>query len=139
MKKLQVKFCGVDRVSMAHSNMGKDKPKEHPFRLSPFRSIYIPSYCEGIKVGDVLRCDGLPFMSRGRRVEGWRYVKLSCPYPLYVLREGELPRSSTYKGVHFCKSRNKWVARKYINKKRIHIGYFLNEKEATIAYQNYKG
>ena len=39
-----------------------------------------------------------------------------------------------YKGVHFIKSRNKWIARIQINGKRIHSGYFDTEIEAAKRY-----
>jgi hypothetical protein len=44
------------------------------------------------------------------------------------------PTSSIYKGVSYKKKNNKWQA--YITKdqKRIYIGYFVNEKDAALAY-----
>ena len=41
---------------------------------------------------------------------------------------------SKYKGVWFSKDKNKWVAELRKNNKKIHIGYFKNEKEAAKAY-----
>lgn len=40
--------------------------------------------------------------------------------------------TSTMRGVSF--KRGKWVAQITINRKVIHLGYFLSEKEAAIAY-----
>jgi NUMOD4 motif/HNH endonuclease len=45
--------------------------------------------------------------------------------------------TSKYKGVSFYKSRNKWIAKITINYKGIHLGCFLNERDAGIAYNNY--
>ena len=42
--------------------------------------------------------------------------------------------SSQYKGVCYCKQKNKWVVRIQINNKRKHIGYYGSEYEASIAY-----
>ena len=41
---------------------------------------------------------------------------------------------STYKGVYWCKQKNKWKARIYVDKKQIWLGYFNLEKEAAEAY-----
>lgn len=43
---------------------------------------------------------------------------------------------SNYKGVTWEKSRNKWKSRIRINGKLKHLGYFINELEASNAYQN---
>lgn len=42
--------------------------------------------------------------------------------------------SSSYKGVHFNKKNLKWQAQIGINRIRIHLGYFYNEKDAAKAY-----
>lgn len=44
--------------------------------------------------------------------------------------------SSQYKGVHWHKNIGKWSASIWINKKRIHLGYYINEEDANLAYQN---
>jgi len=44
--------------------------------------------------------------------------------------------NSKYTGIYFCKSTNKWKARIRINDKRKYLGYFINEIEASNAYQN---
>ncbi|BAE05689.1 AP2/ERF family transcription factor [Staphylococcus haemolyticus] len=42
--------------------------------------------------------------------------------------------SSIYKGVSWCKTKNKWRAYITIQKKRKHLGYFNYETQAAIAY-----
>ena len=42
--------------------------------------------------------------------------------------------SSIYKGVYFDNNANKWCAQIYVNKKRIYLGLFINEKDAAIVY-----
>jgi hypothetical protein len=44
--------------------------------------------------------------------------------------------SSKYKGVNFKKSAGKWCSRIMVEGTSIHIGYFKDEKEAAIAYDN---
>ena len=43
-------------------------------------------------------------------------------------------KSSTYKGVHFNKQANKYVAYFSINGKQKYLGVFTNEREAAEAY-----
>lgn len=45
--------------------------------------------------------------------------------------------SSNFKGVHWCKRKNKWISSIYINKKRKHIGSFYSEIDARDAYLKY--
>ena len=44
--------------------------------------------------------------------------------------------SSKYKGVSWDKSINKWRSQIQINGKKKHLGYFINEMEAVIVYNN---
>jgi hypothetical protein len=44
--------------------------------------------------------------------------------------------TSKFKGVYFYKSRNKWRAKININGKGFHLGYFDNERDAALAYNN---
>ena len=42
--------------------------------------------------------------------------------------------SSRYKGVNFNKNNNKWRSQIGINKVSHHLGYFVSEKQAALAY-----
>ena len=42
--------------------------------------------------------------------------------------------SSNYKGVYFQKKANKWHASVMVNRKKKHLGFFTNEKEAAAKY-----
>lgn len=44
--------------------------------------------------------------------------------------------SSKYKGVHFNKKTLKYISMITIKNKRVHLGCFINEEEAYLAYQN---
>jgi hypothetical protein len=44
--------------------------------------------------------------------------------------------SSQYVGVTWCKNNKKWIAQIQINKKRNHLGCFINEYDAHLTYQN---
>ena len=43
--------------------------------------------------------------------------------------------SSEYVGVNWYKRSNKWVAKIWVNGKKKHLGYFINEYDAHLAYQ----
>ena len=45
-------------------------------------------------------------------------------------------KSSKYTGVSWSNGNNKWMSGIRINGKKIYLGYFTNEFEASIAYQN---
>ena len=47
-----------------------------------------------------------------------------------------IKHSSRYTGVSWRKQNRKWRASIIINKEQVHLGYFLNEEDASIAYQN---
>jgi hypothetical protein len=47
-----------------------------------------------------------------------------------------LPSTSSYVGVFWSKRSKKWVSSIYYNKKRIHLGYFDSEEEASQYYEN---
>lgn len=42
--------------------------------------------------------------------------------------------TSKYKGVYFNKATNKWIARIHVDGKGIHLGSFLDEKQAAAVY-----
>lgn len=52
---------------------------------------------------------------------------------LSKIKEWESKRTSIYKGVSFVPKNNKWVARKTINGKSIHLGTFSSERKAFMA------
>lgn len=43
--------------------------------------------------------------------------------------------SSKYRGVYFCKASKKWKAQIQHENKKIHLGFFTEESEASIVYQ----
>jgi len=45
--------------------------------------------------------------------------------------------NTNVRGVHFCKSKNKWICRLTIDKNRIHLGTFNTEKEAIKKINEY--
>jgi hypothetical protein len=49
----------------------------------------------------------------------------------------QLNKSSIYKGVCWVKTNKKWSSQLYINYKKIHFGFFENEKDAGLAYNKY--
>lgn len=45
-------------------------------------------------------------------------------------------KTSKYTGVYWFKAYNKWRAYIKIGSKQIHLGYYINEEDANLAYQN---
>ena len=58
-----------------------------------------------------------------------RYNTSDC----YLTRKK--PIASNYVGVSWCKQEKKWISRIYFNGKRINLGKFKTEIEASDAYQ----
>ena len=62
-----------------------------------------------------------------------------CNLEIVTTRENtnqkHLKSISKYTGVSWSKRSNKWVASIKINNKNKHLGYFINEEEASKAYQ----
>lgn len=102
MKKKVVKKVQESLYTVINSDIGPLKPKNHPYNFS-----YISAHKHGLKVGDILRCDGFPFMSRpkpiykqelvtsgtgvlSRRVQYWKstisHKPVQLPTSLWVLR-----------------------------------------------------
>ena len=48
----------------------------------------------------------------------------------------KINKTSKYAGVSWHKALNKWRSYIKINDKQIHLGYFINEEDANLAYQN---
>jgi len=71
------------------------------------------------------------FITTDNRVENLEIVtnRENCSFK-------HLKSSSKYTGVTWVKEKNKWRSEIYINKKKNHLGYFVNEIDAHQAYQN---
>lgn len=46
--------------------------------------------------------------------------------------------NTNQRGIHFCKSKNKWICRLTIDKNRIHLGTFNTEEEAIKKINEYE-
>lgn len=58
-----------------------------------------------------------------------------CSQSQNVMNARKAPnRTSVYKGVCFNKAARKWEAQIIINGYRIHLGYFISETDAALAY-----
>ena len=66
MKKMEVSdvLYGtlLTRISFKESVIGKENPNAHPLRV--YKEWFVRSSVDGIRIGDIVRCDGLPFQSR---------------------------------------------------------------------------
>lgn len=145
MKKLIVKNVCVGTkltfLNLADSQLGEIKPSKHPLRSyklqRPNESI------EGIKIGDILRCDGLPFMVNTCSIHNstHHFERIGVKKDLFVLRKGATHKSnirSSFKGVSWNKSSNKWIVRLGKGVNYVYLGLFTNEKEAYQAILNHK-
>lgn len=65
-----------------------------------------------------------------------RLVNLQVVTQRFNCKKNQSIYSSQYKGVHWCKTSNKWVSRIEINRKGIFLGRFNCELAAHQAYQN---
>ena len=66
MKKMEVSnvFYGqlLINILLKESVIGKERPNKHPLRA--YRGLYERSSVDGIRIKDIVRCDGLPFQGR---------------------------------------------------------------------------
>ncbi len=67
-------------------------------------------------------------------VDNLEYV--TCRENINLCKEMKGNMSSTYRGVHWSKTRQYYVSRIMIDNKRIHLGCFESELDASKAYQN---
>lgn len=51
-------------------------------------------------------------------------------------RQANISSTSKYKGVSWNKNVEKWIAQIQINKKKIHLGCYIREIDAALAYNN---
>ncbi len=69
--------------------------------------------------------------SRGYSPENCRWV---TPQQNQMNTGSRINSTSKYKGVCWFKTRNKWVAQIMIDGKNKHLGYFVDERDAGVAY-----
>lgn len=89
---------------------------------------FIEDMCEGYAVG--LQLDRIN-PDVGYSKENCRWV---TPQQNQMNTSSRVNSTSKYKGVCWFKTREKWVARIMINGKTKHLGYFLDELDAALAY-----
>lgn len=78
----------------------------------------------GHDISKGMRYMGLPFYQK----RGRRSAKIT-------LNKYGKPCTSIYRGVHFKKRINRWVAQIYVApRKSVHIGVFHNQEDAALAY-----
>ncbi len=64
------------------------------------------------------------------------FASLNFPDDIYDVEESLRDRSSKFRGVSWYKNSSKWKASISDNGKMRHIGYFFNEEDAALAYDN---
>lgn len=82
------------------SIFGADKPSPHPFNVH-YNVKSMELFAKGIKKGDVVRCDGLPFQVRPKRIldrmNNKMYVPIKLESGLWVLRPKKVTFLATSK------------------------------------------
>lgn len=117
--------------------------RTHPTARTPYvrlrggRTIYahrvIAERMEGRKLHRHEKVDHINGNGTDNRRENLRVVSHSDNL---VNRSGWRNSSSKYKGVTFYKRDGNWQSKICPHGKTIHLGYFANEEEAAIAYNN---
>jgi hypothetical protein len=86
---------------------------------------------------DVLQCDSIILIDHKDRnvFNNQKFNLRFCSLQENARNKSKIEGSSSkYKGVCWDKKRFKWVSRITINRKAIHLGYFLDEIEAAKIY-----
>jgi hypothetical protein len=74
-------------------------------------------------------------INRDKQNNKFENLRLATPQQNSQNRLSAISSSSKFKGVTWHKRDKKWQAAIVHNGKRFHLGYFLNEEEASIAYK----
>ena len=93
------------------------------------------AFLNHIPDGNKIVVDHINGIKTDNRIENLRIVtqRFNCTVG-HRINEGRL--SSKYVGVGWSKGKKKWRAYIKINGKMKHLGYFINELDASEAYQN---
>ena len=71
----------------------------------------------------------------GNKLDNRRYnLRLCSNSQNGFNRKAYKTNTSGYKGVYFCKQKNKWIAQLSVNGRHISVGAFMSAKDASIAY-----
>lgn len=106
------------------SDKGKDKTRT-------VHQLVAEAFLRHSPCGYRLIINHIDFNRQNNRVENLEIVtaRENC-------NKKHIKSSSIYTGVSWHKNRNKWIASILINKKSKHLGYFINEYDAHLAYEN---
>lgn len=85
-KLTNITFFNNVRVDVKISNIGKEKYRTHP--LQPTVYFYKQENIDLLEVGDLVRCDGLPYSyNRNPPPRGYKWTRASTLHRFYSLRK----------------------------------------------------
>ena len=125
------KFAGKlagNLVDRTHIIISINYTKHEAHRLAWF---YITGYYP--KEGEIDHIDRNPLNNKFSNLRLATIAQQNMNQSKFKTKDG-VPCSSIYKGVSWNKGKQKWRARIVFDKKEIHLGYFIDEKEAALAY-----
>ena len=100
-------------------------------KLKQVQQIVAQSFLGHKPCGSILVIDHINDIKTDNKVENLQIVTQR-----FNICKTQGKYSSQYKGVHWNKKHKKWRAAIYINEKNKHLGLFIDEYEAHLAYQN---
>ena len=95
------------------------------------KRVYMHRFLLGLEFGNRLQVDHIDNDGLNNTRENLRTCTRSQNYMNRIKSVG---KTSKYKGVYFWKLRDKWGCKIKKDGETFHIGYFLSERDAAIAY-----
>lgn len=126
---------------------GKEKNLKSPCNKQGYHMLNLckNGICKNMKVHQLVAMAFLGHKPKGMNIvidhindnpSDNRVENLQIVTQRFNARKTQGKYSSQYKGVSWYTRSNKWVSHIEINNKRYHLGYFKNEYDAHLAYQN---
>lgn len=126
-RKEKILKAGINSQGYCHVGLVKDKQRNF-FKV---HQLVAMAFLNHIPCGYKLVVDHINDTPLDNRVENLQIVTQR-----FNANKTQVKYTSKYKGVSWHKNNFKWISNILINKKRIHLGYFNTELEASVAYQN---
>ena len=96
----------------------------------PVHQLVTISFLNHIPCGCKLVVNHINFIRTDNRLENLEIITQR-----ENVNQKHLPSTSKYTGVSWNKNSKKWHSQIIIDKKRVHLGFFINEIDASNAYQ----
>lgn len=110
---------GLNQISLSKVDSTKKRKVTHYFVSQLVAKAFLPDYPKDGTTPKLLHINGIKTDDRREN------LKIKEKKPIY---------SSSYKGVIWSNSKQKWVAIMLVKRKKIELGYFNSELEASKCY-----